>query len=102
MKSFFSSQNFQEDDTRIWAINCQQRKEPLFSRKICSGALNRLSPASVDWAGLGRNRAHRVKDWSAIQKQAIFTMEHGVGNANGLSYRGLFVSEFSKRKDYTR
>ncbi|GBL96296.1 hypothetical protein AVEN_205091-1, partial [Araneus ventricosus] len=42
--------------------NCQQRKEPLFSRKIQSGARNRLSPASVEWGGLRRDTAHRVKE----------------------------------------
>ncbi|GBN08440.1 hypothetical protein AVEN_189073-1 [Araneus ventricosus] len=49
MKSFLSSQKFQEVDTQVWAINFQQRKEPLFSLKIHSDARNRLSPASVEW-----------------------------------------------------
>ncbi|GBM06152.1 hypothetical protein AVEN_265208-1 [Araneus ventricosus] len=61
MKSFLSLQKFQEDDIQVWAINCQQRNEPLFCRKIHSVARNRLSRASVEWGGLGRNRAHRVK-----------------------------------------
>ncbi|GBM57004.1 hypothetical protein AVEN_146034-1 [Araneus ventricosus] len=61
MKSSLSLQKFQEDDTQVWAINSQQRKELLFSRKIHSGAQNRLSPASVEWGGLRRIRAHRVK-----------------------------------------
>ncbi|GBM44321.1 hypothetical protein AVEN_232113-1 [Araneus ventricosus] len=52
---------FQEGDTQVWAINCQERKEPLFSRKIHSGARNLPSPASVEWDGLRRDRAHRVK-----------------------------------------
>ncbi|GBM28445.1 hypothetical protein AVEN_149693-1, partial [Araneus ventricosus] len=52
---------FQEDDTQVWAINCQQRNEPLFSRKSHSGARNSLSPAFVEWGGLRRDRAHRVK-----------------------------------------
>ncbi|GBN68622.1 hypothetical protein AVEN_98638-1 [Araneus ventricosus] len=61
MKSFLSLQKFQEDDTQLWAANYQQRKEPLFSCKSHSGARNRLSPASVEWGGLRRDRAHRVK-----------------------------------------
>ncbi|GBN33039.1 hypothetical protein AVEN_273781-1 [Araneus ventricosus] len=52
---------FQEDDTQVWAINCQQRKEPLFSRKSHSNARNRLSLAFVELGGLRRDRAHRVK-----------------------------------------
>ncbi|GBM58870.1 hypothetical protein AVEN_87162-1 [Araneus ventricosus] len=52
---------FQEDDTQVWTINCQQRKEPLFSSKIHSGARKRPSPASVEWGGLRRNRPHRNK-----------------------------------------
>ncbi|GBM72998.1 hypothetical protein AVEN_160611-1 [Araneus ventricosus] len=61
MKSFLSLQKFQEDDTQVWATNCQQKNEPLFSRKIHSGVRNRLSPASVECVGLRRIRAHRVK-----------------------------------------
>ncbi|GBN19162.1 hypothetical protein AVEN_106113-1 [Araneus ventricosus] len=45
---------------QVWAINCQQRKGPLFSRKIQSGSRNRLSPASAEWGGLRRDKAHRV------------------------------------------
>ncbi|GBM59206.1 hypothetical protein AVEN_60404-1 [Araneus ventricosus] len=52
---------FQEDDTQIWAINCQQRKESLFSHKIHSDSRNRPRPASVEWGGLRRDRVHRVK-----------------------------------------
>ncbi|GBM03572.1 hypothetical protein AVEN_51045-1 [Araneus ventricosus] len=58
------ARKFQKDDTQVWAINCQQRKEPLFSRKIHSGARNRLSPASVEWGGLRRDRVHRVNSGS--------------------------------------
>ncbi|GBO22151.1 hypothetical protein AVEN_169707-1 [Araneus ventricosus] len=61
MKSILSLQKFQEDDTQVWVINCQQRNEPLFSRKIHSGVRNRPSPASVEWGDLRRDRAHTVK-----------------------------------------
>ncbi|GBM91643.1 hypothetical protein AVEN_107750-1 [Araneus ventricosus] len=64
MKSFLSLQKFQEDDTQIWAINCHQRKKPLFSPKIRSGARNHLCSASVEWGGLRRDRTHRVNDYS--------------------------------------
>ncbi|GBN86984.1 hypothetical protein AVEN_86135-1 [Araneus ventricosus] len=37
------------------------KKEPLFSRKIQSGARNHLSPAAVKWGSLRQDRAHRVK-----------------------------------------
>ncbi|GBM29499.1 hypothetical protein AVEN_73071-1, partial [Araneus ventricosus] len=43
------------------SLGDQQIKEPLFSRKIHSGARNRPSPASVEWGGLRRFRAHRDK-----------------------------------------
>ncbi|GBL86542.1 hypothetical protein AVEN_194800-1 [Araneus ventricosus] len=59
----------EEDDIQVWAINCQQRKEPLFSRKIFSGARNRLSPVSVEWGGLRRIRAHRVNQLFIRHKQ---------------------------------
>ncbi|GBN24493.1 hypothetical protein AVEN_241314-1 [Araneus ventricosus] len=62
MKSFLSLQKFQEDDTQVWTINCQQRNEQLFSRKIHSGARNSLSRASVEWGDLRRDRAHRIKN----------------------------------------
>ncbi|GBO23594.1 hypothetical protein AVEN_73280-1 [Araneus ventricosus] len=62
MKSFLSLQKFQEDDTQVWEINCTERKEQLFSRKILSGARNRLSPVSIEWGGLRRIRAHRVNE----------------------------------------
>ncbi|GBL77065.1 hypothetical protein AVEN_12713-1 [Araneus ventricosus] len=71
MKSFLSLQKFQEDDTQVWAINCTKRKEPLFSRKIHSGARNRLSPVSVEWGGLRRIRVHRVN-----VQQAQYTTNH--------------------------
>ncbi|GBM86383.1 hypothetical protein AVEN_60102-1 [Araneus ventricosus] len=45
---------FQEDDTQVWEINCQQRNEPLFSSKTHSGFRNRLIPVSVEWGGLRR------------------------------------------------
>ncbi|GBN21524.1 hypothetical protein AVEN_74960-1 [Araneus ventricosus] len=61
MKFFLSFQKFQEDGIQVWAINYQQRKEKLFSRKIRSGAKKRLSSASIERGGLRRNRAHRVK-----------------------------------------
>ncbi|GBM93926.1 hypothetical protein AVEN_1696-1 [Araneus ventricosus] len=61
MKSFLSLQKFREDDTRVTTFNCQQRKEPFFSRKIHSGDRNRLSPVFVEWGGLRRVRAHRIK-----------------------------------------
>ncbi|GBL87338.1 hypothetical protein AVEN_270583-1 [Araneus ventricosus] len=61
MKSSLSLQKFQEEDTLSCTINCQQRKELIFSRKIHPGALNRLSPACVEIGGLRRDRAHRVK-----------------------------------------
>ncbi|GBM83549.1 hypothetical protein AVEN_252128-1, partial [Araneus ventricosus] len=56
-----SREKFQEDDTQFCSINCKQSKEPLFSRKIHSGARNHLIPASVEWGGLKRVRAHKVK-----------------------------------------
>ncbi|GBM42603.1 Meiosis regulator and mRNA stability factor 1 [Araneus ventricosus] len=56
-----TKQKFQEDDTQVWSINCQQRKEPLFSRKIHSGARNCPSLASIEWGSLRRDRAHRVE-----------------------------------------
>ncbi|GBN24906.1 hypothetical protein AVEN_8103-1 [Araneus ventricosus] len=62
MESFLSLQKFQEDDSQDWAINCQQRKELLFFRKIHSVARNCPSPVSVEWGGLRRVRAHRVKE----------------------------------------
>ncbi|GBN43898.1 hypothetical protein AVEN_274539-1 [Araneus ventricosus] len=63
MKSFLPLQKFQEDDTKVWAINRQQRKEQHFFRKILKKiGPNRLSPVSVEWGGLRRDRAHRVKD----------------------------------------
>ncbi|GBO41446.1 hypothetical protein AVEN_268314-1 [Araneus ventricosus] len=67
MKSFLSLQKFQQDDTQGWAINCQQRKEPLFSRKIHSGVRNRLSSTSVEWGGLRRDRAHTGNDTKGKQ-----------------------------------
>ncbi|GBN24271.1 hypothetical protein AVEN_123463-1 [Araneus ventricosus] len=66
MKSFLSLQKFQDDDIQVWVINCQQRKEQLFSRKIHSGARNRPSPASVDWGSLRRFRAYRVNELGLI------------------------------------
>ncbi|GBM22776.1 hypothetical protein AVEN_196135-1 [Araneus ventricosus] len=52
MRYFISLQKFQDDDTQVWAINCTQRKEQLFSRKLHSGVRNRLSPVPVEWRGL--------------------------------------------------
>ncbi|GBO25930.1 hypothetical protein AVEN_48352-1 [Araneus ventricosus] len=71
MKSFLSLQKFQEDDIQVWAVNCQQRKELLFSRKIDSGARNRLSQASIEWGGLRRDRAHRV---NALKPDVFLTL----------------------------
>ncbi|GBL83660.1 hypothetical protein AVEN_216793-1, partial [Araneus ventricosus] len=42
------------------SLSDQQRKEPLFFRKVHSGAQNRPSPASVEWGGLRRDGSHRV------------------------------------------
>ncbi|GBM49186.1 hypothetical protein AVEN_103801-1 [Araneus ventricosus] len=61
MESSLSLQNFQKNGTRMWAINCQQRKGLLFSRKMHSGTRNRRVQASVEWGGLRRYRDHRVK-----------------------------------------
>ncbi|GBM43712.1 hypothetical protein AVEN_60515-1 [Araneus ventricosus] len=63
MKSFLSLQKFQKEDTQVWEINCTQKKEQLLSRKILSGARNRLIPVSVKWGGLRRIKAHRVHQW---------------------------------------
>ncbi|GBM97887.1 hypothetical protein AVEN_5596-1 [Araneus ventricosus] len=54
-------EKFQEDDTQVWDNNSTQGKEQLLSRKIHSGARNRLIPVSVEWGGSRRIRAHRVK-----------------------------------------
>ncbi|GBM61695.1 hypothetical protein AVEN_57126-1 [Araneus ventricosus] len=64
MESSLSLQKFQQDDTQGWAINCQQRKELLFSLKIHPVARNCLSPVSVEWGGLRRVSAHRVNKTS--------------------------------------
>ncbi|GBL72434.1 hypothetical protein AVEN_115355-1 [Araneus ventricosus] len=69
MKSFLSLQKFQEDDTQVWAINCTQRKEQLFSRKIFSGTRNCLNPVSIEWGGFRRIRAHRVKEDAFVGTQ---------------------------------
>ncbi|GBL67603.1 hypothetical protein AVEN_236695-1, partial [Araneus ventricosus] len=58
MKSSLSLQKFQEEDTLGCAINCQQRKELIFSSKIHPGSQNRLSLACVEGGGLGRDRDH--------------------------------------------
>ncbi|GBL95597.1 hypothetical protein AVEN_24808-1 [Araneus ventricosus] len=52
------SMKFQEDDTPVWAINCQQRKD-IYPTKFA--ARNRLSPATFEWGGLRRDRSHRDK-----------------------------------------
>ncbi|GBM70229.1 hypothetical protein AVEN_31466-1 [Araneus ventricosus] len=84
MKSFLSLQKFQEYDTQVWAINCTQIKEKLLSREIHSGDRSRQSPASVEWGGLRRVRAHRVK-------------EHGnglcLGRIIGLPYRSYLLRD---------
>ncbi|GBL97739.1 Homeobox protein extradenticle [Araneus ventricosus] len=49
---------FPEEWHRIWAIDCQQRKELLFSRKAPETA---RVQASVEWGGLRRDRTLRVK-----------------------------------------
>ncbi|GBN45266.1 Arylsulfatase B [Araneus ventricosus] len=54
-----TSKKFQEHDIEVWTINCQQRKEPPISRKIRSGARQRLCPASFEWGGLRRDSAQR-------------------------------------------
>ncbi|GBO10537.1 hypothetical protein AVEN_51924-1 [Araneus ventricosus] len=60
MKFVLYFQKLQEDDIQVWAINCQQRNEPLFASKIQTGARNRLNPASVELGGLRRDRDHGV------------------------------------------
>ncbi|GBL75550.1 hypothetical protein AVEN_88564-1 [Araneus ventricosus] len=66
MESSLSLDNFQKSGTRIWAINCQQRK--YFSPVICPQASETACvQASVEWGGLRRDKAHRVKadNWSS-------------------------------------
>ncbi|GBO13719.1 hypothetical protein AVEN_87514-1, partial [Araneus ventricosus] len=65
-KSSLSLQKFQKDYTQVSAINCRQRKEPFFSRKIHSGAGNCPIPASVEWGNLRRIRALRVIATSTV------------------------------------
>ncbi|GBN09468.1 hypothetical protein AVEN_143096-1 [Araneus ventricosus] len=59
MESSLSLQNFQKNGTRIWAINCQQRTELLFSTQ--APETSRVQ-ASVEWGGLRRDRAHGVNN----------------------------------------
>ncbi|GBN68398.1 Arylsulfatase J [Araneus ventricosus] len=63
-------------DIEVWAINCQQRKEPPISRKIRSGTRKRLSPVSVEWGGLRRDSALRVNGLPACSKIIFSTLSN--------------------------
>ncbi|GBN40959.1 hypothetical protein AVEN_106917-1 [Araneus ventricosus] len=91
MKSFLSLQKFQKDDTQAWAINCQQRNEPLFSLKIHSGARNSLSPASVEWGGLWRDRAHRINGSFAEDKWYLCLRGRHTGGNNASTTKPEFA-----------
>ncbi|GBO46656.1 hypothetical protein AVEN_120244-1 [Araneus ventricosus] len=83
MKSFLSLRKFQADDTQVLAINCTQRKEQLFSRKIHSGARNRLSPVSVEWGGLGLTELTSLHHWLKAKR---FILRKNSGTLNGEHY----------------
>ncbi|GBN00738.1 hypothetical protein AVEN_53848-1 [Araneus ventricosus] len=59
MESPLSSWKFQEGDTLCCEINCQKRKELLYSPKIYQRARNLSNPASADQGGLRSDRAHK-------------------------------------------
>ncbi|GBO22382.1 hypothetical protein AVEN_58831-1 [Araneus ventricosus] len=68
MGSSLSLQNFHKNGTRNWAINCEQRKELLFSSKMHSGTRNRPNPSLCR---MGRDRAHRVNVTLTYIKRAL-------------------------------